>query len=234
MIFEQHKLFWRRARIILDDKALSEALKVGRHVYISGLSYDNGLGSSRVHIKTKQTTVIKLGGDYFAKFNDTTRNEIRRMEKTPELSFHIPDENRAGIYELYRDFEVRGARYVRPQEYFSESLLCGAYLNDELIAAILCYDSYPYLRAHAIVSSKAHLKWKSFALRRLVFEICRYGELHKYRWVDLGAINTSDPAKAGITAFKQSFGGDVVNDYHYTYKSPIARFLGKVFLRTVA
>ncbi len=233
MIFEQRNFLLKSVRIILDDKALRDVLEKKTHSYISGLSYNWQLMSDKsVHIKTKQTTVIKLSGDYFSRFNDTTRNEVRRTEKMSEMSFRVPDENRRAIYELYKNFERSAGRIVRKREYFGKSLLCGAYLDSELAAAVLCYDAYPYLRAHAIVSSHAHQKLKSFALRRLVFEICKYGQQHSYMWFDLGGINTHDPKKAGITAFKLGFGGDTINDYHYTYKSLTARLLEKVFFRT--
>ena len=229
MIFEQRKFFFKTIRIILDDEVLKRTLQARSHSYITGLSYNNFPAGSEVHIKSKKTTVIELGDDYFKRFNDTTRNEIRRTEKVSDLSFQIPDTNRDAVYRLYRAFESEGNRIVRPAAYFHRSVFFGAYLGGELMAAILCYDAYPYMRAHAIVSSllenSLHRKWKSFVLRRLVFEICNYGKERDYLWFDLGGVNLSDEEKAGITAFKLGFGGRMISEYTYTYKSPFLRFL---------
>lgn len=228
MIIEQRKFFFRTLRVILDDAVLRRALTEKKYAYISGLSYDDTLGGPAVKRKSKKTTMIHLDDDYFQNFNDTTRNEIARAQKVSEIACLAPDRRRDEIYALYAHFEQRGGRIVRKKDYFKEHLFAGVYWQQRLVGAILLYDAHPYLRAHAIVSTDIErsdpiYRWKSFAMRRLVYEICTHGKERGYTRFDLGGINISDTKKAGITAFKLGFGGEVINEYTYTYKSALAR-----------
>lgn len=234
MVIEKNYFFFRTLRVVLDNERLREALAARRHTYITGLSYDGSLGGTEIRINAKKTPVIDCAGksdeDFLRGANDTTRNEIRRTFKTPELSFAVPDQNRMAIWQMYAEFERAGGRSPRGFSYFNESLFAGAYYNGALVAAIICYDGKPYLRAHAIVSLRKIetelKKYISFATRRLVFELAKFGREGRYAWLDLGGVNLQDEAKAGIDAFKLSFGARLVDEYTYMYAGRLFRFFG--------
>lgn len=237
MVLEKKYLFFKTLRIVLDDEALARALSEKMHSYITGVSYNGNMGNGVISVRSKKTPVIDLPGrsddDFLMSANETTRNEIRRTFKTPELSFHLPDENRMGIHKLYSELEKAGGRSMREFDYFQESIFAGAYHEQKLVAAIICYDQKPHLRVHAIISlrkSEPHLKkFISFATRRLIFELAKYGRSREYVWLDLGGVNLKDEAKAGIDSFKLSFGARLVDEHTYTYESRLFKYAGFIF-----
>lgn len=237
MVIEKNFIFFKAARIIFDDDILQRALAEKRYTYISGISYDGTLRAEGLRIKAKKTPVIQLYGmnkeTILTRFNETTRNEINRTFQMPELRFVVPDANRNEIHKLYKNFEIAGGRPPRRIDFFKESFLVGAYRNTMLIAAIIAYDTRPYLRVNAIVSvrgvNRELSKLVSFSTRRLVYELCRYGADNGYELLDLGGVNLTDETKAGITAFKMSFGGKLVDEFTYTYKSPFFSYVHSIF-----
>ncbi|MSR76484.1 MAG: peptidoglycan bridge formation glycyltransferase FemA/FemB family protein [Candidatus Ryanbacteria bacterium] len=241
MVIERSIVLFRTLRVILDDAALAGVLKAKKHAYITGLSYDPNLAGGDVSVvkKTKQTIIVEpnvmTDEEIVASFRDTTRNEVRRTFNAPELSFVLPDSNREESLKLYGEFEEMGERPARKARYFTQSLFAGAYWQGRLIASIICYDAKPVLRVNAIVSVRKDAsemsKHVSFATRRLVFELIRYARDHGYRQLDLGGINTTDEAKKGITAFKMSFGGVTKEEYTYTYKSSLFRYVTSLFYK---
>ena len=58
-----------------------------------------------------------------------------------------------------------------------------------------------------------------------MYELCRYGILHGYEYVDLSYVNLHDPQKEGIDRFKMQFGGEIVDEYQYRYVSPLFQLL---------
>ena len=237
MVLEKNYLFFKTLRVALDDEKLASALLKREHAYVTGISYTPDLAGEGVTVKTKKTPIIdtkvKTDEEFLAMANDTTRNEIRRTFKISELSFRLPDENRKGICRLYGEFEKAGGRSARAFSYFRESIFAGAYYGGKLMAAIICYDAKPYVRVYAIVSLRKTegeiRKYSSFATRRLVFELAKYAMGRGYDWLDLGSVNLKDQTKAGIDAFKLSFGARLVHEYTYTYKSKLFRYASAVF-----
>ena len=237
MVIRRNFIFFCTIRVIFDDAMLRRVLDERRYSYITGLSYDGAFSGNGVSRKAKKTVVVNLQKaeeETFRAFNDTSRNEIRRTESMHEFRFAVPDSARDAIWRLYRDFESRSSRPVRAQRYFRHHLFMGAYYNDTLVAAIILYDSHPILRVNAIVArdkeSFPERKYVGYATRRLIWEACKYGMLHGYELLDLGGINLTEKTKAGITAFKMSFGGELMEEYTYTYKSPVFNFLRKLKL----
>ena len=54
-------------------------------------------------------------------------------------------------------------------------------------------------------------------------------------WLKAAIVNFKDPEVAGITKFKMSFGGDVVNEYTYIYKSAAFRYFEKLaYLKVIS
>lgn len=177
-------------------------------------------------LRIQPTPVIRLAlqrEEIFAKFKDTTRNEIRRTERLPELTFVSPDPNCQASYQLY--YQIKRNDGVRPdlQRQFTGCLFFNAYWQGALAASISCYDSGVHLRLKHIVSRRKESGFEpriaGYATRRLIWDICCWGKAQGRAWVDLGGINLVDPTKRGINAFKGSFGGDVVNFYIYRYES---------------
>jgi len=115
-------------------------------------------------------------------------------------------------------------------------LAFSAYYKGELISLILCFDSFPYLRARSICSKRLEIndkeKYKiiSNSTRRLVYEICKYGKERHYRLFDLGSMpsNLKDKKKTGIAKFKGAFGGKLEDEYTYTYKSSLYKFFERL------
>jgi lipid II:glycine glycyltransferase (peptidoglycan interpeptide bridge formation enzyme) len=237
MIIESRKFFFKGARIILNDEELKRILYEGKYSYVTGISYQGDLQLPGMSVKTKKTSIIKLSNrtaeEIFRDFSDTTRNEIRRTEHMEDFTCMLPDEEgKDGIYALYQKFEKKGNRQVRRREYFRKSIFGGAYFKERLCAAVIVYDAHPSLRVNAIVSDVSGVterKYISYATRRLVWELIGHGIEHGYQGVDLGGINIVDPLKSGITAFKTSFGGDIVDEYTYTYKSRLFRYANSFF-----
>ncbi|RJQ34488.1 hypothetical protein C4568_02415 [Candidatus Parcubacteria bacterium] len=186
----------------------------------------------------KKTPLIRLDRpieDIFAAFNDTTRNEIRRTEKMPELSFVHGERHRGDAYSLYRAFEHAQGRTPKPKNEITRSLLFTAYWKEELIATAICFEDGGWVRLSHLASRRlTNTKEYSHAIiayasRRLMYEICRWGKQHEKHSFDLGIINLSDPSKKGIAQFKQSFGGLIVDTYIYRWKSPLFRFVTRLW-----
>jgi hypothetical protein len=235
MIIKKRKfLFFTSARIILDDQKLVRAFHEKKYYYLSGLSYRRFDFGPAVSVKQKQTILIDLvpqPEEILASFHDTTRNEIRRTFRMPDVTFVSDDKNLRAARTLYRRFETFQKRIFPFPVSLVGHRLFSAYSHNELIAAVLCYDAPPILRARAIFSrrhethSPKERNETGYATRRLVYEASRWGHEHGYQFFDMGAINTRDPAKASITAFKRGFGGKEIDEYTYTSTSMIIAFL---------
>jgi hypothetical protein len=61
-----------------------------------------------------------------------------------------------------------------------------------------------------------------------MFEICKYGQAHGAKLVDLASINLTDPAKKSIADFKSSFGGKIENEYQYIWSDGFFRLFEKL------
>jgi hypothetical protein len=219
------------ARVILDDGLFLEMIKRPRHAYIVAISHQVLSVPDTIKIKHKKTINIYLEGKFdeiFMRFNDTARNEVRKTFKMPEFSVALNNANWGEVYALYKKFRIAKHLELRPVTFLQSCMLFNAYYNGELISSITCYDVFPNLRIQNIFSKldggdKELRKIVGHATRRLMYEICKYGNERGYRLLDLASANFTNPAKAGITAFKSSFGGKVEDEYTYTYRSPLVR-----------
>jgi len=231
-------LFFTSARVILNDQLFSDLVRKRACSYIVGISHHTLNLPRNVAVKRKKTINISLAGsfdDIFKHFNDTARNEIRRTFEITEFSFTVNDGNYKEVYLLYRLFRIAKKLKLRPLAFLASGLLFSAYYKSELISTITCYDAFPYLRIQNIFSKldrgdRDVRRLVGYATRRLIYEICRYGNMQGFSLLDLASANFTNPAKAGITQFKSSFGGIVADEYTYTYRSGILRFLGGIRL----
>ena len=236
-IIQRRYLFFKSARVILDDDLFFELVKKRKYSYIIGISHNQLKVPKYIKIKRKKTINIYLDkrlDDVFRAFNDTSRNEIRKTFRMPEFSFVRNHKDFKEVYKVYKAFRKNKKMDIKSPSFLKAAMLFKAYYKGELISVITCYDAFPYLRIQNIFS-KLHKGDKDlrrligYATRRLVYEICKYGNEGGYKLLDLAGVNLVDPKKAGITQFKSSFGGKIENEYTYTYKSPIARML--IFIR---
>ncbi len=189
------------------------------------------------YCRQKLTTVIDLTlgeTEVFQRFNKTCRNEIRQSAKIPELSFigqqdFVP----AAAYAVYAQHEYAQQRVPERVAEFKGCHFFYAQYQGVVIATVTVYETEQYLRVKTISSLRldsapAIIKIISLASRSLIWEICRYGLAHKKRGVDLAGVNLVEEAKQGITQFKLSFGGGMVPEYTYIYKSRFFRAAEKM------
>lgn len=238
MVYNSKKLFFNTITITLDDMALFDAARSGDYSRITAISYKKyDLPGFRV--RTKTTALIDLKAsedDIFAKFNDTTRNEIRKTYKNDRLEFREPrdDSEEREVYGMYREFEFGQGRVPVS---FSEMKLyrCFAgFLDGEPVSAMYVVESKPYLRLRSIFSKrlktddKESYKTMSNASRRVIWEICRWGKANGFESLDMASVNFENPKTASITKFKMSFGGDVIEEYTHIYKSSLFGLLEKL------
>jgi lipid II:glycine glycyltransferase (peptidoglycan interpeptide bridge formation enzyme) len=236
MISESKKLLFKTVFIVLDGEALKKAVVSGKYSAITAISYDL-LSLPDFRVRTKTTALISLTGsedDIFKKFNDTTRNEIRKSERTEGLKIISDDKNFDGAYSLYSDFEYSRGEAPFSKKALKECIVFSAYYNNEIVSGIFVDLGKPYLRVRYIFSKRLDIDDKeaykivSNSTRRLIWEICLWGKKNGFVSLDMASVNFKDPEVAGITKFKMSFGGDVVNEYTYIYKSAAFRYFEKL------
>ena len=184
--------------------------------------------------RTKTTAVIDLHqqqDDIFSHFNDTTRNEIRKTYNISDFKVVSLDRNFDEAYILYKKFEYKQGRVPFTRNDLKDCLIFSAYLKGDMISAIFVDKGVNDLRIRYIFSKRLQTEDKelykmiAYATRRVMWEVCIWGKANHFHSLDLASINFQNPDVANITQFKMSFGGEVVNEYTYVYKS----FLFKIF-----
>lgn len=227
MILERKKIFFKFILIVFDDEALKNAAKSGEYSSIVSISR-NLLSLSGFSIKTKTTTIIdlnKVESEIFGKFNETNRNEIRKTEKLSGFKVVVESKDFEGAYSLYKDFEYAQERVPFSKNYFKESLVFLVYYNNEIISGMFVDKGVKDLRIRCIFSKRLKTEDRGlykiigYATRRLMWEVCLWGKKQGFNFLDLASISFHRSKSAGTNQFKMSFGGDVVNEYIYTYIS---------------
>lgn len=233
---ERKYFFFTYARVILDDELLRHLIHEQAYSYIVGISHSELSFDVPVSTRKKQTICIYLNKpmeEVFRGYNDTARNEIHRTEKMEDLQFTRDDGKWNEVYAMYLRHRKARKLPIHPLPFLQQCILFNAYWKGTLISTITCYDTKPYLRIQNIFSrldgdNKELRRVAGFAARRLVYEICKYGNVHGYQFLDMASANFTNPTKAGITQFKNSFGGVVSDEYTYTYKSPLVRLVSRL------
>jgi len=228
--------FFKTARIIFDEALFGELIKNRCYLNIVLVSHQKLSVPVDVRVKKKPTVLIsvdKSPEDILQSFNDTARNEVRKTFKMSEFLFRSDEDNFSEIYTLYRSFRKAKKLSLRGKDFFKGVLIFKAYWKGELVSVITCYSAHPYLRVQNIFSKlsgedKELRRIIGYATRRLIYEICVYGHEHGFISLDLAGINLIDPKKAGITAFKKSFGGSIIDEYTYTYRRPVFNILARL------
>ena len=231
-VIERRFLFFHSARVILHDALFLDLLRKHRYLFIVALSHHDFSVPAGVVKKQKKTTLIDLQKNPQAilqSFHDTTRNEVRRTFAMNGFTVTCNDDRFSEAYACYKRFRKDKKLPLKPRSFLRQALRMSAYWHTDLVAVVTWYDTKPVMRIQHIFSRPAvtaeDRKIIGFATRRLIYEICVYGSNQGYKALDMASINLDNPTKEGITRFKLSFGGDVVNEYVYTYRSPLIRFL---------
>lgn len=177
-------------------------------------------------ILERQSPIIDLTQpieEIFHNFNAATRNQIRKLDKVDGLKFVSLDQNFEQIYQVYQKFELERNWIPTLKDEFVKHYIFTAYFQDKLISAVTCYAHDGVLRVARIFSTRleenSELKkgFIAYASRRVFFEICKYAKANNYHKFDLSGVNFTDPTKAGLTRFKQSFGGPITDVYVCKY-----------------
>lgn len=185
--------------------------------------------------REKDTALIDLTlseEDLFAKFSDTTRNEIRKTYKNADLEY-LENPDFETIYPLYEKFErSQGRKPVNLSEMKNFRPFLALYKN-EPVYGFFIIESAPYARIRSIFSKRLEIEDKetikviSNSGRRLMWEICLSLKKRNFVFLDVASVNQSNPKSANIAKFKLSFGGSIVKEYTYMYKSNFFLFLEK-------
>ena len=241
MIFKKKKFIFNTVRIVMEDDKIDKCLDKKKYQKIVIISYNNLNLGKDFHVHHKLTPNIYLDKDLediLLGLGASTRNQVRRTFREPDLKFVPDDKNFNEVYEVYRGFEYAQGRVPFSKKAMKDYLVFSAYYKGELISMILCFDSFPFLRSRSICSKRLEAGYRdktkyriiSIATRRLVYEVCKYGKERGCKLFDLGSMpaNLDDPKKAGIAGFNGSFGGKLEDEYTYTYKSKIYRTFEKL------
>lgn len=203
--------------------SLIEAVRNGFEYVFAYSLYDLGdvPGFSR---RQKWTQLLPLEGssdDLLASLKQKIRYQVNRTYRDEGIKVVVDDPDRAGSYRFYE--EVKEADGVVPdiEEEFTSVRWINAYQGGQFIVSTSWFDSGDVLRSQHIVSTRKQ-DAGSAALtgrltRRLFWEACLLGLGSGHRYVDLGGLDPDDPAKRGVAAFKQSFGGETVKVFVYRY-----------------
>ncbi len=229
MISENKKLFFQTTFIIFEDSKIRDALRSNKYSSVVGITRTD-LGFPEFLRWTKTTSIIDLSKpkeDIFSTFSDTTRNEVRRTEKNSDLSIVSDDKNRDSVYTLYKKFEYSQGRVPFQESNMEACIIFSAYLNNEIISSIYVDKGDKDLRIRYIfskrldTSDKEMYKTIGFASKRLIWQICLWGKERRFSFLDMATVNLTDKGKEGISSFKMSFGGELVEEYTYMKKTKL-------------
>jgi hypothetical protein len=236
MIQESKKFGLKTVLVLFDDEKAHEVVGRGGYHRIIISTY-KAMELPQYHLRKKTTALIDLTlslEEIFKKFSDTTRNEIHKTERNSELRFEFAHQVDDEVYSLYRDFEHLQQRVPVSKKKLNDCVAFKAYYRDQLISALLVIKFAGFLRLRSIFSLRLRehdqemYKVISNASRRLMWEVCQWGKSEGYTFLDLASVNFNNPKTANITKFKMSFGGNVVDEYTYTYTSGVYRMIEKL------
>jgi lipid II:glycine glycyltransferase (peptidoglycan interpeptide bridge formation enzyme) len=216
-----------------EDKVL-EAIKNISHLSWRIYSYfPLNLNASYTLLRTKETSRIclldKTKESLLLSFKKNYRNEIRKTYQTSGCEIKVQEGFSKEGYSMYVDFEDNSKRPFLSTKN-ADGLWFLAYMDGQLMSGVYVIDVKPVLKIVAIFSSRKEVSQEKkkiigYLSKRLIYEIGSYGISRKHEFVDLAYINREDPKKAGITAYKLGFGGDIINEYTYEKKTLLVKLL---------
>lgn len=217
----------RYARILTENITAEEAETLKqKYSYVHIYSYKPA-SLAEFDIRTQKTSLIDLtqGEDkIFAGFQSSARQRVRKSEQIPGLEIKILDKNFSGSYGFYKRAKQLDDAPPDIKREFEECVFFNAYLSGRMIVTMSFYDNGEIVRSKHIASLRKIVNSEkqqtiSNASRRLIWEACKWGGANGRKFLDLGGINFDDLAKAGVRAFKESFGGKVADVYIYKYET---------------
>jgi len=235
MILETKKFFFRKLNIILEDRYFDNLIDSGSYKNygsVVALSYRD-LSLPNFFKITKKTALIDLTQSeegIFAKFSSTTRNEVSKFLRNHRLVFKSEDDNFQEIYSLYKDFEFSQGRVPIGIGSFKKYPIFSAYYDGIPISAISIMSGSQHLRIRSIFSKRLEVENKEFyktisnATRGIVWGLCKWGKENSFKSLDMASVNLDNPKTASIARFKMTFGGSLVNEHAYIYKSKMFHF----------
>ncbi len=233
--FKTAMFIWPEWKPDVDIEALKK--KYSRLTFITNQKQD----LAGFKLRVRKTPIIKLKDkkieDIFSQFKYESRHRIRKTYKIDELKFIADDKNFSAHYQLYKDFEYAQGRVPDSKEQLKKCIFFGGYYQGQLVSQVICenIDNHT-LRVRNISSRRLEAQDKkvyrliAWASRRVMYEAIKWGWENKFSYFDLNGVNFTDPAKKGITEFKLGFGGEVVEEYTYTYKKPLFKILEKLVI----
>jgi hypothetical protein len=206
---------------LLTDRFTAEE---GQHLasefdYVFAVCYQ-GCGAPMFETVQKNACLIDLrtGAEAaFSRFHATARNEVRRAGKIEGLRFdHGPGSDFLAYFPFYKACENARDWFPVPEDEFYNSLIFIAFYDEKPISGMSAYRHEDRLRVGRIFSLKKandnpaqnNLLF-GCAAKRIVYDICRYGEMQGCQSLDLGGLDLDSPEKSGIARFKLSLGGQV-------------------------
>lgn len=197
-----------------------------KYNYIQLIAYEQ-MDLEAFQCVKKNSSVINLTKDIdeiFGDFQSTVKNTINKTKRDDNLTFISDDPNWQVAYDLHKEFDLARGWMPAPLGEIQNSIIYSAYFKEHLISGITCFGHDKVIRVGKLYSKRLtndidqlSNQLISWVTRRLIFEICKYGQDHGYELLDLGGVDFDDPVKVGISRFKQSFGGDIVDAYNYRY-----------------
>ena len=188
---------------------------------IKNLDFFSDVFSLSINLK-EQNDNIEMIND-FCKGMKSSSIEENDVEKNYRVRVIKCLENFEKIYEVYQKFESDRDWIPTLKEEMARHHIFTAYYKDRLISAVTCYQHDGILRIARIFSARLEedsdfdKRFVGYASRRVFFEVCKYGQANGYKKFDLSGVNFDDPTKAGLTRFKQSFGGPITDVYVCKY-----------------
>lgn len=192
--------------------------------------------------RKKETTRVilreKNSDSLLASFRKNYRNEIRKTISMDGVKVKAVNGFSQEGYDTYRRFELLDGRKPAKPRYM-KGLWMLVYHDDKLVSGVFLIEASPVLKIVAIFSdrhSRNRDESTTIAMlsKRLMYETGLQGIRRGYDYLDLAYINRTDPAKAGITAYKLGFGGEALYEYHYEKKTlaiDLLRKIKKVLMR---
>jgi uncharacterized protein YifE (UPF0438 family) len=202
------------------DTTLREAAKLYEYVFAYAL-VDLGEveGFTRDRKWSQLITLDDTAETTFQGFHKKVRQEVRKSIRDEETTVAVDDPARDESYDFYR--RMKEADGVTPdvEEDFGSVRWINGYHQGELVSLSSWFDSGTVLRAHHSITTRKQTGVDTSLIgrltRRLSWEACLLGLDLGRDFIDLAGVSPDDPAKAGITAFKQGFGGETVEVHVY-------------------
>jgi len=229
-----------RLYLVRRDSAetLIESVRAGFEYIFAYSLHDLGYvpGFKREQKWTQLVRLDRSPDDLLASLKQKIRYQINRTYRDEGIKVIVDDPDRVGSYQFYKD--VKEADGVVPDlvEDFSSVRWINAYQGGRFIVSTSWFDSREVLRSKHIVSTRKQdaggAALTGRLTRRLFWEACLIGLNAGHHYVDLGGLDPDDPAKSGITSFKQTFGGETVKIFIYRYATPSWREVSERELST--